>query len=353
MRKVFPLILLVSLISCSKVDTSNQTEFLFYIIQNQEDVDEFKATKIFGNLEINGETIHDLSGLSTLTSVGAIVVRNTQLTNLQGLHNLQNLTGKVHLENNPILEDVTALSNIGTQIITLELIENAALVDLTGLNIAEIADVLHIEKMSVEHMDYFTNIRIINTIGFRDLHQLNSVEGLIGLESIENQLRLEGLSQLNSFEGFNNLQSLNIDLSFVDLHVNNFQGFDGLTTCRSINISNMSGLQTLSGFESLEYVTETINISACSGIVNFDGFPSLISTGGLTINNLYALSNLGVLSHVTTIENDLVIIENNSLTDLCGIQSLLVNDGLGGTYLVFNNAYNPTQQDIIDGNCSL
>jgi hypothetical protein len=353
MKKLFALLMLVLLFACSKEDRSDQTEFLFYIIETQEDVDEFNATKIFGNLEIDGEGIHDLSGLSTLTSVGAIVIQNTQLTNLNGLQNIQNLTGKVHLENNHKLEDVTALSNISTQIITLEVIENNALTDLTGLNIAEQADVLHIERMPVVNMDNFTNIKIINTIRFRYLHQLNSVEGLIGLESIENQLRLEGLSQLNSLEGFNNIQSLDIDLNFVNLHLDDFQGFDGLTTCRSINISNMSDLQTLSGFDSLEYVSGVINLSDCSGIVNFDGFPSLISTGGLTINNLYALSDFGNLSQLTSIENDLIIVENNSLTDFCDLQTLMMNDGLGGDYVVFNNAYNPTQQDIIDGNCSL
>jgi len=353
MRKLLALFLLTLFISCSKEDNANQTEFLFYIIESQEDVDEFKATKIYGNLEIDGEGIHDLSGLSTLTSVGAIVIENTQLTNLHGLHNIQNLTGKVHLENNSILEDVTALSNIGTQIITLELIENTALIDLTGLNIAENADVFHIEKMRVEHLDYFTNIKTLNTLELRILHQLNSIEGLIGLESIEDVLFLEGLSQLNSLDGFNSIQNLNIDLNFIDLHLDNFQGFDGLTSCKSINISNMSELQTLSGFDSLEYVSEVINISDCSGIDVFDGFPNLISTGGLIVNNLYSLSTMGDLPNLTTIENDLVIIENNSLTDLCGLQTLLVNDGLGGSYSVYNNAFNPTQQDIIDGNCSL
>jgi hypothetical protein len=353
MKKLFALFLLASMISCSKVDTSNQTEFLFYIIESQEDMVDFKATRIFGNLEINGEDIHDLSGLSTLTSVGSIVIRNTKLTDLQGLHNIQNLNGKVHLENNNLLEDVTALTNIGTQIITLELIDNEVLVDLTGLNIAQNADVFHIEDMPVEHLDYFTNIKVVNTLHFRDLHQLNSIEGLIGLESIEDEIFLGGLSRLNSLEGFNSIQYLDIDLNFIELHISDFQGFDGLTSCKSITISNMGDLETLSGFDNLEYVTENIDIGACSGIVNFDGFPNLISAGGFIINNLYSLSNLGDLSQLTSIENDMVIIENNNLTDFCGLQTFLMDDGLGGSFTVYNNAFNPTQQDIIDGNCSL
>jgi hypothetical protein len=352
MRKLFALTLLILFVSCSKEDTSNQTEFLYYIINDQEDVDQFKATRIHGNLEINGEEVHDLSGLSTLTSVGALVIRNTQLENLYGLHNLTGLNGKVHLENNPILEDVTAISGIGTQIITLKLIDNESLVDLTGLNIAAYADEFHIEGMPVQHLDYFTNVTALNKLRLREMQQLNSIQGLIGLQIIEEELFLEGLSQLNSLEGFNNIDSLDIDLNFIDLHMDDFQGFDGLRTCRSIYISGMSGLQTLSGFDSLESVSGTITITACSGIENFDGFPVLESVGGLIIDNLYALANLGDLPNLSSIENDLVIIENNSLIDLCGIRLLLVNDGLGGTYSVYNNAFNPTQQEVIEGNCS-
>ena len=105
MKKILTYCLLFLALSCSKENNNDQTEFLFYLIHNQEDVDNFKATKIYGNLQIVGEGIYDLSGLSTLTSVGAIVIEDTQLTNLHGLHNLQYLTGKVHLENIEGYED--------------------------------------------------------------------------------------------------------------------------------------------------------------------------------------------------------------------------------------------------------
>lgn len=353
MKKILTYCLLFLVLSCSKEDNSNQTEFLFYIIHNQDDIDNFKATKIFGNLEIEGDDIHDLSGLSSLTSVGAIVIENTQITNLYGLHNLQNLLGKVYLENNPILEDVTALSNISTQIITLELIDNDSLIDITGLNIAENADQLHIESTPVVNLDVFTNIKNTNSITLKNLQELNSLEGLIGLESIENRLLLQNLPNINNFEGFNNIQSLSIDLNIVDLQIVDFQGFNGLTTCKAINMSELVYLQSFNGFDSLENIDESISIGDCPFIENFDGFPNLITSGGITINNLYSLTTISGFQNLTTIVNDLVIIENNSLTDFCGLQTLFINDGLGGSYEVYNNAYNPTQQDIIDGNCSL
>ena len=59
------------------------------------------------------------------------------------------------------------------------------------------------------------------------------------------------------------------------------------------------------------------------------------------------------LNNLSYIGENLRINENNLLTDLCGLQYLLINDGLIGTFVVSDNAYNPSQQDIIDGNCSL
>ena len=51
-------------------------------------------------------------------------------------------------------------------------------------------------------------------------------------------------------------------------------------------------------------------------------------------------------------EGDLKIISCSSLKNLCGLQNLLSNDGLKGNYNVSDNLFNPSKQEIIDGNCS-
>ena len=65
------------------------------------------------------------------------------------------------------------------------------------------------------------------------------------------------------------------------------------------------------------------------------------------------ITNLDNLSSLLSIGDNLEVIGNEGLTDLCGLQTLLINEGLGGFYNVSYNSYNPTQQDIIDGNCSI
>ena len=73
----------------------------------------------------------------------------------------------------------------------------------------------------------------------------------------------------------------------------------------------------------------------------------------MRISNNILLTNLDGLENLIQIDYALHISSNIALTDFCGLENLFIN-GVGPSfYTVENNAYNPTQQDIIDGNCSL
>ena len=89
-------------------------------------------------------------------------------------------------------------------------------------------------------------------------------------------------------------------------------------------------------------------------IINVDGLNNLSQVDfNITIRENALLSNLNGLSNIQTVDGFLKIFENTTLSDLCGLETLLIGNGLGGSYEVYDNAYNPTQQDIIDGNCSI
>ncbi len=78
----------------------------------------------------------------------------------------------------------------------------------------------------------------------------------------------------------------------------------------------------------------------------------MLDVGGLVINENSNLSSLIGLDAVLTVDEDILIIDNPVLNNLCDLQILMQN-GFSGAYSVEGNAYNPTQQNIIDGNCSL
>jgi len=66
------------------------------------------------------------------------------------------------------------------------------------------------------------------------------------------------------------------------------------------------------------------------------------------------VSNLDGLSNLTSVESPWIdIIGNTFLSNFCGLNELIINGGYNGNLTTYDNAYNPSKQDIIDGNCSL
>ena len=89
-------------------------------------------------------------------------------------------------------------------------------------------------------------------------------------------------------------------------------------------------------------------------LTNLNGLQNLTITGyDLTIIQNSSLTSLDGLENLSTVAGSLSIIWNVTLADLCGLQTLLIGNGLSYGYQVEGNLFNPTEQDIIDGNCSL
>ena len=75
---------------------------------------------------------------------------------------------------------------------------------------------------------------------------------------------------------------------------------------------------------------------------------SINNLDSLSINNSNQLNNLSGLDNVTV--EDVLLIENNvSLNDYCALNPQSANASI---FDIYGNAFNPTQQDILTGNCS-
>ena len=55
---------------------------------------------------------------------------------------------------------------------------------------------------------------------------------------------------------------------------------------------------------------------------------------------------------INNVGETLKIRSNSILKDFCSLTNLVINGNIG-SFDVYNNAYNPTKQDIIDGNCAI
>jgi len=132
---------------------------------------------------------------------------------------------------------------------------------------------------------------------------------------------LKGLSSLTSIGG-----ALIISKT---IGLNDFSDLKNLTTVGDyIILAYNQGLTSI-GMESLSLVGNYFNIIYNEDLIDLEGLTKLRSNGGAP---------------------DLTIWSNTKLKDYCGIKPLLSD--FTGIFSVMSNLYNPSQQDIIDGNCS-
>lgn len=211
----------------------------------------------------------------------------------------------------------------------------------------------------------FEGLNNITTIGsdldIRYTANLTNADALNGIESIGGNLVLDG-DIGSTISNFNHLSGIN----FVggDLSISNFPLVTSLNSLGnfsingSLSISSMNNLNDLSGLSINNSSLAGLFVQRCDSLTNLGGLESLSSVNG----NIFLIQN-ELITSVNGLEN-LVSVSGNlsigaggiggntSLTDFCALQNLLQNNGLQGNFSVQNNAYNPTQQDIIDGNCS-
>lgn len=81
------------------------------------------------------------------------------------------------------------------------------------------------------------------------------------------------------------------------------------------------------------------------------GFENITSIGGIVISDNWGILDIHSLLNITTNTGSITITNNGDLHSLCGIRPLLQSGNFTGTYTVSGNFYNPSQQDILDGNC--
>ncbi len=111
----------------------------------QEEIDNFPTNHpycsyIGGDVEIDGDDITNLDGLSILTSIGGYldISGNPNLTSLTGLNNLTSIGGELVIKNNESLTSLLGLENINPGSITnLEIWENPLLSECHVISVCD------------------------------------------------------------------------------------------------------------------------------------------------------------------------------------------------------------------------
>ena len=301
----------------------------------QQAVEDFGAmayTEITGNLLLstqfeNPDPITSLSSLSTLEIIGGDLYLNYvhEVTSLDGLQNLTSVTGALKLLVNSNITSLDAFSAINSTVTSLEIIGYREIESLEGLEGILIASG---GSLIIEGNDKLMNLETIQD-------GIPSIMGVIKFEEL--------LPQCSAF----------LDCSMIPPEVQPFTSLAFLSNVTEVEWLRIKGFQgtSLAGIENITTINRLSlwfnpNITAIQELSNVTN--DLLA---VFISDNNQLETLDGLENISSITSGLNVVGNLSLTDFCALQnsiSGLSNDDV----LILINSFNPTLQDIIDGNCS-
>lgn len=353
------------------------------ILSTQEEVDNFAQSGycgITGDLQIgsraefeNGDVtiidsdITNIEALSTLKFVGGgmYITQNKLLTSLNGLHNVVKTGYNIRIEENDLITSLQGLNSLkivgekSDQESKIDIVYNPSLVTLEGFD----------SLKEVKMLFIYDNNALVSLKG---LESLEVVDWILGVESNENLVALDGLDNLKmvgalilqsynvaSIEALQNLTSAETITIAWTGHLTDLKGLDGLTGIGRLELFGNYGLVSLNGLQNLT-IANKISISgntALSSISHLSGLTSIISLEGvtewqMTVSDNDLLTSLDGLQNISQFKGKGWIGNNETLTNLCAIQNLITNGEFTVPLTISANAYNPTAEDIIAGNCS-
>ncbi len=360
-------------------------------------------TEIDGSLNLQGSGCVTLDGLRNLEKISKdLIVWSSDLKSLDGLENLTSIGGDLYI-NVTALESFEGLENlerVGKSLkiyITESFIsflttfkgfsklkcieENFELLIAGG---ALYGDVNNLALRSFEGLENLESIggNFKITANGSALNSLDSFKGLNGLKTIGGSFELNAVSSssfssLRSFEGLENLESIggNFKITANGSALNSLDSFKGLSGLKIIggnfelaslalkgevalaslkSFKGLENLQTISGnFKISCYPTLFAESSNLTFFTSFSGLENLENIGGkkLEISYLNALNNIDALRNIKTLE-DISITGCSNLYDFCALKNVIQNMNSDGKFNITLNGYNPTKEQLLNGQCS-
>lgn len=381
--------LIVSFIYCLLLGIMAQAQCDNNItLESQAEVDAFPANYNCGIIE------------------GDLVINNTNVTNLDSLYNIQEITGNLVIYNNDSLVSFNGLEKLETIGGNFSIGFNKLITDFDDLeSLSDIGGNIAIQAnanlTSLKALDAITHV--VGNVAITRHRSLASLEGLENIQSISGNLVVKEDSSLTNLMG---LESL-IDIGGSLILQNNIAltNIDGLNTVKSVlgkviisdtdtlqELNGLSNLQSIgsdlifeeiytpdfsiSGLSSLEIVEGEVNFSSIDSLSSDNDLESLKTIGGsLTFKNVYgdfkldwtALESIGLafrieesgighlegFNNLFSINGRFLIEENSILKNISGFNSL---NTIGSHMLIENNPELGIIQGfndliLIDGTC--
>ncbi len=306
-----------------------------YFFFHQHEIDNFPnsypaCTNLKGNVKISGDSIFNLSGLSTITSIDKNLrfSNNYSLTNLTGLNNLQTIGGDLLFSDNDSLTNLAQLSNLSSLEGSLMISYNKMLTNLIGLEgINMLNQTLYVYgNESLINMNGLNNItQVAGDVVVNQNHSMTDLSGLEKVASIGGYLRIYCHLRLSDISALGELNSIGGDLILYDNYLlSNLNGFKKLLSIGGdFYLSNNDKLTDIHGLTGLSSIGGFLNIKENDSLTSITGLTNLSSIwGGLWIEGNKKLSSLSGLDNIEASSIHGLSIINNHFLSNCEVKSV-------------------------------
>lgn len=352
-------------------DNTEEEDVIFegnVLLTNQDEIDVFGTnnyTLITGSLTIafneanpSGPEIISLLPLSTLKSTGSnLTLENlNDLENIDGLNNIENVLGNISIIASSSLSNLNAITNINfNQYLQIQSL--SALESFPEFNQITSLTRLRIQSVSILELNTLNNLtEILTEMSVANNNFLENMNSFQNLETIGGNFNLSNHSSLQSINGFTGLNTIDGDISIVGNLMPNIDFLLGIETARSVHIGSsisneifdINGLQNLTSCRFLTLSNN--NLESIESLSNFSEVISIEISNCPNLTSLNGLENLG--PNTENPSTSATFLQNENLTDFCGITNLVINSP-NIILTTVSNGFDPTEQDIISGNCSM
>jgi hypothetical protein len=258
-------------------DTDNALNCSSQDLTDEELLNYINLVNVSDDLWLFNNNLTNLDGLSNLETIdGSLVLMNNYLTNIDGLSNLISVNGSLVLDDNSNLTNLDSLSNLIEVTDGISLNNDTSLENLDGLSSLTTTGIFVADNTGITNVDGLLNLtETTDYFSLSDNPFLTNVDGLSNLTSIGSDLWLEEDSSLTNIDGLSNIK--NIDGSIILDQNNNLENIDGLSGIKTIN-----GVLKLKDNYSLTNIDGLSNVTQVNNIIELYNVPNLTDISGLS-----------------------------------------------------------------------
>jgi hypothetical protein len=297
---------------------------------DQAEIDNFQVnypgcTEIEGNVEIEGDNILNLDGLSVLTSIGGqlYITNNDLLGNIIGLASLTSVGGSLLISSNPNLASLGGLESLSVVSGDVFISSNSVLADISAIG--------NINPENVAELWITSNVSLATCDNPFICNYLSNPAGTVNIKS--NAPGCNNPPEIADECGIvlGCLPNGNYNF-FTQADIDNFQfNYPGCIELSGEVTINGNDIVSLSGLDMVNSVNGSLKVFNNPQMTSLAGLGSIILINGpLSIIGNSILNDISALSYIDTSSISFLGITNNPLLSECDI--VAVCDYLSGPY---------------------